>query len=306
MPEGRPLARRSSVGPAPSGLEIADQLIGAVGKAVQAVLDHSGIRFDDINARSDGLFVLGWNVRQWQPLQDDAAPLVGDARKALQRLREFTGRAALAAPDILPALEQSSSWLERLVEQPNGSLPDGAPGASIDEVRAKLDEKLEDYAAALRRLPNAHGRHERLLVADTSALIERPLLQEWALDDESWTVVLVPTVLEELDNHKHNPKTRDTAMKVIRQLEDLDSRGDTTAGVRLSGRLMYREVVRSPDMECTLQWLRADTPDDVIVASALELVWDDLTSRVAIAAADRNLRNKARFAGLQVIRASDL
>jgi hypothetical protein len=56
----------------------------------------------------------------------------------------------------------------------------------------------------------------------------------------------------------------------------------------------------------TLPWLRSDTPDDWIIAGALELRWDDLTSRIAIAASDRGVRNKARLAGLGVKRANEL
>ena len=61
-----------------------------------------------------------------------------------------------------------------------------------------------------------------------------------------------------------------------------------------------------PDMERTLPWLRADTPDDRVVASALELVLRDLSGRVAILASDRNVRNKARLAGLSTVRTDQL
>lgn len=69
---------------------------------------------------------------------------------------------------------------------------------------------------------------ERLLIADTSALLDRPHLQEWKLDE--------------------GPRT--------------------------------------------LPWLRADVPDDALIAAVLELVWQDLTSRAAITASDRHLGNK--------------
>lgn len=59
-------------------------------------------------------------------------------------------------------------------------------------------------------------------------------------------------------------------------------------------------------MNSTLSWLRFDVPDDAIIAGALELVWQDLTSRVAVTASDRNVRNKGRLAGLGTIRPGDL
>jgi len=44
----------------------------------------------------------------------------------------------------------------------------------------------------------ACARRERLLVADTSALLDRPLLQDWRPDDECWTIIALPQVLSEL------------------------------------------------------------------------------------------------------------
>src|SRR6185312_5241783 len=118
--------------------------------------------------------------------------------------------------------------------------------------------------------PTAHGADERLLVADTSTLLDRPDLQDWRLDGGAWTVVLVPQVLSELDERKRDTRTAEAAQKVIRQIDEFGRRGDTFAGVPLAGKLRLREVPRSPDMAATLPWLRADTPDDVIVAAALE------------------------------------
>ena len=80
----------------------------------------------------------------------------------------------------------------------------------------------------------------------------------------------------------------------------------TLVGVPLSGKLRYREVAITADMSRALPWLRPDVPDDLIIANTLELVWRDLTARIAVAASDRNVRNKARLAGLSTIRPTEL
>lgn len=165
---------------------------------------------------------------------------------------------------------------------------------------------IEEYRSTIHRLPSAYGKGERLLVVDTSALLDRPDLQNWKLDGGRWTVVFLPQVHSELDDRKRDDRTRDAAQKVIRQVEDFDRRGDTFEGVPLAGCLAVREVAISPDMHETLPWLRADVPDDAIIAGALELWWRDLTSRVAITASDRNVRNKARLAGLGAVHPNDL
>lgn len=117
---------------------------------------------------------------------------------------------------------------------------------------------------------------------------------------------MLPEVLGELDDRKRDPRTREAAQKLLAQLDDFDRRGDTRAGVPVSGKLAYREIVAHADMTATLPWLRADVPDDVIIAGALELAWDDLTAQITVVASDRGVRNKARTAGLNVMRTSDI
>ena len=288
----------SSATSAVCGLEVIERLAVSVQGAVEALLERSALRYEDINA-GGGMFVLGWNKWQWQKLPDDAQPLAGAARRAHDALIDFARLAFRAgAPDRGDMVEELSDWLLRLIEQPNGSLPHGAPGSSIEQIVASVGPRIESFLVEVARLPNAHGEEELLIVADTSALLDRPDLQEWRLDGEAWTIVLVPQVLAELDERKRDSRTSDAAQKIIRQLDEFDRRGDTFAGVPLSRRLSVREVPVSPNMDATLPWLDARTPDDVIVAAALELVWGNLRARVALLASDRNVRNKARLAGL--------
>lgn len=298
----------TSVGspPPPSGLEHLERLVAELGDALHELLAFSAVRYDDFNARSSGIFAVGWNKWQWTRLADEAAPSVGKARTALGRLRESSSSAARYAPDRAKELERLETDFERIIEQPNGSHPNGAPKSTIEQVREYVDAALDDYREVTRRLPSAHGTGERLLVADTSALLDRPDLQNWTLDGGAWTLILLPQVHSELDDRKRDPRTREAAQKVINQIEDLDRRGDTFSGVPLAGKVSAREVPVSPDMGQTLPWLRADVPDDRIIAGALELRWEDLTTRIAIVASDRNVRNKARLAGLGTLHANHL
>lgn len=287
--------------PPTSGLENADRLIEDLGNALDEILALSGVQYNDINARSSDVVFVGWNKSQWTPLPDKAAPHVGQAREAFRRLHEFSSNAVRRAPDRADELNKLETTIERIIEQPNGSYPGGAPRTSIEEVRGYVNSKLNEYRDVMRRLPSAHGTGERFLVVDTSAVLDRPDLQNWKLDGTAWTVVLLPQLHSELDDRKHDPRTREPARKVINQIEEFDRRGDTFVGVPLAGNLTVREVPISPDMTRTLPWLRPDVPDDAFIAGALELTWQDLTSRIAMTASDRNVRNKARLAGLGVV-----
>jgi hypothetical protein len=291
----------------PSGLDRLDVLIDATATALDALLDRASIRHDDINARGGDVFVVGWNKWQWAPLPADAQPSVGAARQAYERLNEFSACAVrTGAGERARELVGPGDALVRIIEQSNGSLPRGAPARDVDGVRAVVRRHLDSIAAVVRGLPTAHGDGEQLLVADTSALLDRPDLQAWNLDGTPWVLVLLPQVLSELDERKRDDRTREAAQKVIRQVEEFDRRGDTLVGVPLAGNLSFREVAVTADMTQTLGWLRADVPDDAIVAGALELGWRDLTARVAVVASDRGARNKARLAGLHVVRTSEL
>ena len=59
-------------------------------------------------------------------------------------------------------------------------------------------------------------------------------------------------------------------------------------------------------MSNTFPWLRADVPDDVIIAGALELMWQDLTARVTAIAtsASRVVSGAARVTETRLCRVS--
>jgi hypothetical protein len=287
-----------------SGLDVLDLRTETLARALDELVELSGVHYDDINSGDSGVFFVGWNPWRWSELPPEAAPIVGTARKALAQLVDFGTRASREAPDISKEMEDLAGRFRAIVEQPDAN--EGAPKGSIDLIRTLVGELAEEYRAVARRLPAAHGSEERVVAPDTSALLDRPDLQDWKLDGGSWTVILVPQVLSELDDRKRDPRTRDAAQKVINQIDELDRRGDLFEGVRLAGKLNIREVPISPDMDETLPWLRRDVPDDLIIASVLELSWDNLARRIAVTASDRNVRNKARMAGLGTIHPRDL
>lgn len=89
-------------------------------------------------------------------------------------------RGARQAPDRAKELVKHDAALERVVEQPRQGR--GAPGSTIEEINAYVSKHIDQYRAVVRRLPSAHGDGERLLIVDTSALLDRPDLQNWRLD----------------------------------------------------------------------------------------------------------------------------
>ena len=268
---------------------LADELEGAL----VGILDASTVKFETFE------MAIAWNDWRWGPMDDAGQPHAKAARARFAKWKALTTHAVrMGAPEREAALTREEGIIERVIEQTNDWYGIGVYDGGLDEVRRRVGAALEAQKQLLAGLPTAHGDGGRLIVADTSALLDRPDLQEWKFDGSSCTVVVLPQVLTELDDRKRDPRTRDAAAKVIRQMTDFGRRGDTLEGVPLTGRVRYREVATSPDMNATLPWLRSDVPDDHIIAGALDLACEDLTATVTVLASDRNLHNKARTAGL--------
>ncbi len=261
--------------------------------ALFGILDASTVKYETFE------MAIGWNDWRWGPRDDAGQPHAKAARARFAKWRALTTHAVrIGAPEREAALTREEGIIERVIEQSNDWYGIGVYEGGLDAVRKRVSAAVDAQKQLLAGLPTAHGDGERLIIADTSALLDRPDLQEWTFDGSPCTIVVFPQILGELDDRKRDPRTKDAAAKVIRQMTDFGRRGDTLVGVTLVGRVQYREVATSPDMAATLPWLRSDVPDDHIIAGALDLACEDLTAIVTVLASDRNLHNKARTAGL--------
>ena len=113
-------------------------------------------------------------------------------------------------------------------------------------------------------------------VPDTNALLYNTQLDEWQFDGvPTFTVVLTPTVLSELDDLKvrGNDEVQPKAEKLVGQIEEYAHRGDLREGVTLAeDRSVVRLLATEPDMARTLSWLDAGSKDDRLIASFLEVM----------------------------------
>lgn len=265
-------------------------------RGVDQLLDHTQLRYDDINARSSGAYVVGWSPHRWAPPMEGAQRYFGEARQAWQSLHDLAAQAVRrSGPERIAPLDSADELLRRIFEQDDGWY--GAPGKSVDEIRVRVDRCLQEVVELLEGLPAAHGEGGQLLVPDTNALVFKPDLESWRPPEGEWTVVLVPQVLRELDALKmRRGDVGEKAASVIRRVKEYARRGDTFKGVRVAGSLSLREIAIDADMSDTLPWLRVGHGDDELLASVLELRCQDLNAVVALATRDRNLQNKARLA----------
>ncbi len=283
---------------------ISDELLAAV----EALLDQSVIHYEDINRDSSSAVFLGWNPHRWRPLNGPIGQrALGEARRLEDLWAELASKAICAgAPERKRDFEEPRTMLNQVLRRESG-VSAGAPGSSVDAVRAMVADALNRQRRVLADLPTAHGEERRLLVPDTNALLYQPAVEEWRAADGPWTAVIVPQVIRELDSLKLGERpVAEVAETVIRRLKEYGRRGDTFSGVPLKHGVQLREVPVDANMSDTLSWLRPGHADDELLASVLELKWENLQATVVLVTRDRNLQNKARMARTSYVDVEDI
>jgi hypothetical protein len=287
-----------------STLEELSALAGELDTALSAVLDHSGINHRPAFSPNSPAIWVG-NPFTWSGLSSDHQRLSKRARELLdvwEALAEAAVRAA--APARLESFREFGELMRAIVDQSAG---DGAPAGDIVGIRNQLVKVRQHQLNLLTALPSAHGAPELLVVPDSNALVYQPAVEDWNPTDGDWTLVVVPQVIRELDELKLRPgDLGEAAGSFIRRLDGYGERGDTFTGVPLRPRARVRELPIEADMARAPSWLQAGHADDQLLASTLELRWQELNARVVLVTRDRNLRNKARLARVSCVRVEDI
>ncbi|MCY3820763.1 MAG: PIN domain-containing protein [Gammaproteobacteria bacterium] len=142
-----------------------------------------------------------------------------------------------------------------------------------------------------------------IVIPDTNSIVEHPDPNDYGVvaGSDRFTVVLLPTVLSELDELKtlhRNPEFRDKAKKTIARIKGWRMQGSLRDGVAVNGTITVRAVPRDPKMHDSLSWLDPTIEDDRIIASVLEVQAANPSDRVVLVTGDINLLNKAEAAGV--------
>jgi hypothetical protein len=241
-----------------------------------------------------GVFVVGGNF--WNPLPPEGAQAQAAVNKAYRLFAEI-GRALLREQPakIRTDFERLYKAIVSVIEQ------EGAPSfRSTDQVLAETRAAIGDQLDLIANLFDASDG-TAILVPDTNALFFNPQLEDWSFGGvKQFTIVLLPTVLQELDGLKvnaRNDELRQKAEKLINRIKGYRSRGILTEGVTLRrgvSRLMAFAV--EPVVSNALPWLDAGNADDRLLAGVIEVMRRFPHSPVVLVTRDLNLQNKAEFA----------
>jgi rRNA-processing protein FCF1 len=191
-----------------------------------------------------------------------------------------------ALKQIRCAIDQSgTTWWKTRLEAVNGFRK------LIDKILTILEEYFGKSVT------------EVLAIPDTNALLYNPDVEQWQFDGLGrFTLILIPTVLRELDNHKvnhRNLEVREKAEKLIRKIKEYRRRGSLETGVTVAtNRISLRTFAREPNMTKTLSWFDSNIEDDRFLATVLEIIRANLSATIFVVTRDINMQNKAEMAGI--------
>ena len=196
-------------------------------------------------------------------------------------------------------IREADQGLRRWIElTSNWSLkPD--PASNKATVQGEAERFMEILAVI-----EASGPLPPVLIPDTNAIAGNPDPTQYraTAGDGSFTFLLLPTVLAELDELKNthrNPDFREKVNKAITRIKGWRNQGTLRNGVTVNKNIIVKAVAIEPNMQDTLTWLDRENRDDRIIASVLEVQSSYPTARVVLITGDVNLLNKADLARIE-------
>jgi rRNA-processing protein FCF1 len=181
--------------------------------------------------------------------------------------------------------------------------------STIDEAKRIFREQIQIFYTLLQVFKTS-DQVEIILVPDTNALIISPDVASYAeaIGQAEFTVIVLPTVLSELDKLKITHRSDDFRKKVqsvITRLKGLRQQGNMHEGVRVNKVITVRMIAHEPDFKKTLSWLDPENNDDRIIAATLEVQREEPSSLVVLVTNDINHQNKAEMANIPFIEPPD-
>lgn len=254
---------------------------------------HSSIhRWND---NTGGIIWVGSDY-SWTTLGEEARPIQSRVLEEYRRFFALIDVLFKGQPkDTLESLKESDDKILEVIQQEGITWSQRADAAFSEAIEA-----LGSIVNLLKRLYDmADGRVS--FVPDTNALLHNPSLEGWRFDDvPAFTVLLLPTVLAELDALKVNHRVEEVRKKserIIRQVKEYRRRGRLSEGVTIVRDVSELiAIATEPNMSDSLPWLDSSNNDDRLLASVVDVMRQRPHSPVILVTRDLNLQNKAEFA----------
>ena len=260
------------------------------------LLDHS-----DINYNASDVVVLAPFVgNYYRELDDSGRQIQSQLLEEYRRYRDILKTLVIDQPqDTLDEFNHADELLMWIIEQNNTQFK------TSEEALEKATEALSTQLNLLKRLYDVSSG-ETTYIPDTNALLFNPDLEAWKFEEtQKFVLLLLPTVLSELDSLKimhRNEDVRKKSEKLIKKIKEYRRRGKLTTGVTV-----VRDVIRiqaaaiEPNLETSLPWLDSTNNDDRILAAVIEVMRNRPRSPVIVVSRDLNFQNKAELANIPFV-----
>lgn len=268
------------------------------------LLNYSKIKYEP--HESDGTFVVvGFSDYEWAELNPEGKQLQSRLYKQYNYFVELV-RVLISdlVKDSINDFDANAKKVFSYIEHRDVWI------SSTKEVLDEVNKCLETQLDLLNNLYDFKAG-SNIFIPDTNALILNPNLEKWNFSDVPiFEIVLVPTVLSELDKLKmfhKNKDVRDKAQGIINRIKELRRRGKLTEGVVLvKNKSTLRALAVEPNFNKTFSWLDINNNDDRILASLIEVMKLHPKTVVTLVTSDINFQNKAEFARIPFTEPPDI
>lgn len=260
---------------------------------VKLLGEFSGIHSEDVQ-----IHLVTMSNHFWRDLPPDGKRIQTNLLPQIDRFCELIRSLSRNFPGSIQSdISYTLNNIKSAVEQDHSTDWDTNDEA-VDGFRQLIDNIFKTLTEYCETSPDTF-----YVIPDTNALYDNTDIENWHFEDvKDFTIMLTPTILSELDNHKVNHKNKDIrnkAIKLIRKIKEYRRRGSLHEGVTIvKNKIALRSIAVEPDMSHSLSWFDNKNPDDRFLATTLEIIRDNIGSNVFIVTSDINMQNKAEFAGI--------
>lgn len=204
-------------------------------------------------------------------------------------------------PDIHKDIKEADSKIRKWLQFDSNWSISSDRDANDVEFRKALNE-FTNLIKVLDVTPNENT----MLIPDTNVLLDhiKPTDYQGIVRKREFTILLLPTVLAELDalkrNHK-NESVRNKAYSVIKTIKGWRNQGPLLSGIIVHKTITVRSVATEPKKNYFPSWLDMENNDDRIIASILQISAENPNTEIFLITGDINLQNKAEFASVDFI-----
>jgi len=273
--------------------EFGDQILQ---ETITLLRTHSSIRHLNLNSPSSPIVVIGIGDYAFNKLELEGERL---RSKCLQNFNSFSELTENLLQD------QTKAQLHQYKEAKNAIMhaikqDKDLWDPTIEPILKRVLKSFNTIHTLVDQLYDA-SNGQVIFVPDTNALLINPDLESWNFPNvTAFEILLLPSVLKELDELKINHRNEDVRKKaigIINRLKEYRRRGTLSEGVAiLKDRITLRTEASEPNFEKTLHWLAKDNSDDRILAAFMEQARKCPRTNVILVTADINLQNKAEMA----------